>query len=47
MILGCKGTIKKLTHATFLNKYELLKKELDEQMIKWEELLARMEKIGG
>ncbi len=33
--------------ATFLNKYELLKKELDEQMVKWEELLARMEKIGG
>ncbi|MFM2285071.1 MAG: hypothetical protein RLZZ543_568, partial [Bacteroidota bacterium] len=29
--------------SVFLNKYEVLKKELDAQMLKWEELLAKQE----
>jgi len=29
--------------ATLLKKYEQLKKELDEQMLKWEELLEKQE----
>jgi ATP-binding cassette subfamily F protein 3 len=29
--------------SVFLNKYEALKKELDAQMLKWEELLAKQE----
>jgi ATP-binding cassette subfamily F protein 3 len=32
--------------AAFLNKYDSLKKELDEQMGKWEELLSKQEKMG-